>query len=887
MDRNLKSTEKQATSTSKATVALSGAIAGIASAATIRQIGQYADTYTGLQNRLKLVTDSAEELASTNERLLSIAQNTRNSLEGTVDLYSRLARSTDSLGISNDRLFAVTESVNQAIAVSGTTAASAEAALFQLGQGLSAGALRGEELNSVLEQTPRLAQAIADGLGVSIAQLRELGSEGQLTAERVIQALENQSSVLAREYSNTSSTISQAFQKINNELITYIGNADKSTGATESLVSALNGVSDNFAEIADTTTSVLVPAITTLALLYGSRLAGGIAAATTARISDTAAIVKQTVAERSLLKAEVDSLAIKVRQAQAEVQQTRNRLANATAIARQSGNLTVLSQAQTAAASAQQRLIGLTTAQTAAITRYTVATSAATVATRGLSSAMAFLGGPVGVAITAAGALGIYAANIDEAKVKSQEAIGPIDQLALSLRELFRVLSGTQEDALVESLASGFAKNTEEDIERLISNTESKLEEFRRKNADKGFFGKSFDQDIEGAERQLKALEIALSRVAKGTDDTNDTEGELSSTTKDIVDTYSNYKEKLDQVFAINQKYDSLIKDIKKNVSDAAHATELISLAEKNRSRDLDLLNKKIDRQNKSIKDQKESYSDLLSEFDPLTKVAKDYESTIERIDQSTATASEKTKLYAEAQKALAENVAKANEEIEEQANEKLPPLQRAFKDYAEDAIDATDEIQAAGENAAKNLEDAFVQFAETGKLSFKDLVTSILADIARIQVRQNITGPLSGAISGFDFGSLFSGSSGSSTGFDLSGLDFFAKGGVINSPTVLGTSSSGNVAVGGEAGPEAVLPLSRTSSGDLGVMSIGGNQPITIEIINKSSGEVQSNVQETIGANGDRQIRAIIQDSVKEGLGAGAFDRQLKTNFGVNRRGV
>lgn len=76
------------------------------------------------------------------------------------------------------------------MAISGASATAAQAALTQFGQALASGQLRGEELNSVMEQTPALAKAIADGMGVSVGELRKKAQDGEMTIEKVIQALE-------------------------------------------------------------------------------------------------------------------------------------------------------------------------------------------------------------------------------------------------------------------------------------------------------------------------------------------------------------------------------------------------------------------------------------------------------------------------------------------------------------------------------------------------------------------------------------------------------------------------------------------------------------------------------------------------------------------------
>jgi tape measure domain-containing protein len=127
-----------------------------------------ADQYRRINSQLRLVTRSTQQIVVANERLFKISQDTRSSFEATTNLFTRFARVSKDLGATQNQVLAVTKTVQQAIKVSGTSAQSAEAAIIQLGQGLASGTLRGEELNSVLEQAPRLARAIADGIGVSV-----------------------------------------------------------------------------------------------------------------------------------------------------------------------------------------------------------------------------------------------------------------------------------------------------------------------------------------------------------------------------------------------------------------------------------------------------------------------------------------------------------------------------------------------------------------------------------------------------------------------------------------------------------------------------------------------------------------------------------------------
>ncbi|MFO0447870.1 MAG: tape measure protein [Pseudomonadota bacterium] len=176
-----------------------------------------------MAGRLSLVTKTTKEARDAQAALFNVAQETRAPLEETVGLYVRLAQATAHMGLSQERQIGLTRTVNQLVALSGTTAASASAALIQFGQGLAAGQLRGEELNSVLEQTPALAKALADGLGVGIGQLREMAKQGALTPEVVIGALERMSAATEAAFAGMPQTVEQAMTQAKNVIIQTLG----------------------------------------------------------------------------------------------------------------------------------------------------------------------------------------------------------------------------------------------------------------------------------------------------------------------------------------------------------------------------------------------------------------------------------------------------------------------------------------------------------------------------------------------------------------------------------------------------------------------------------------------------------------------------------------
>jgi tape measure domain-containing protein len=191
-----------------------------------RGVSDYTDRMASMQGQLRLVTEDQIELNQVYGRALALANETGQSVEATVNLYAKLARSTQELNLSQDQLFAVTKAINQAFVVSGATATESAAAMHQLSQGLASGTLRGEELNSVMENSPRIARALAEGLGVSIGQLRQMGADGELTAEKVTRALELMSGSINAEFQQMPMTIGRASQEIKNNLLDAFGAAD-------------------------------------------------------------------------------------------------------------------------------------------------------------------------------------------------------------------------------------------------------------------------------------------------------------------------------------------------------------------------------------------------------------------------------------------------------------------------------------------------------------------------------------------------------------------------------------------------------------------------------------------------------------------------------------
>jgi tape measure domain-containing protein len=210
----------------------------------VAQVVAMADEYQNLNGRLKLVVATQQEQAAVEKELYESSQDARVGYGQTIDLYARMARATKEMNVERADLLTVTDSINKSLIISGASAEAANAALIQLGQGLASGTLRGEELTSVLEQAPRLAEAIASGMGVGIGELRRLGTEGELTAEKILGALLNQTEKINSEFAQMPKTIGQAMTVINNTLGKFISDTDRAGSLTASLAGGIIEVAE-------------------------------------------------------------------------------------------------------------------------------------------------------------------------------------------------------------------------------------------------------------------------------------------------------------------------------------------------------------------------------------------------------------------------------------------------------------------------------------------------------------------------------------------------------------------------------------------------------------------------------------------------------------------
>lgn len=291
-----------------------------AAAFGVHQLIEYADEWTNLSNRLRIVTRDQIDFAIAQNDVLRIARDTRQPLDATAELYQRIANNASHLGLSIKQVGPLVTTISKAVALSGVSADTARMGLVQLGQAFAAGQLRGQDLNSVLEELPGVADAIARGMGKSSAQLKSMAEEGKLTVGNLVEALTRAAGGTDTLFEKVQTTVGQTMTRLQTEIVKYIGESDQATGASARLAQGITYVAEHLDGIVKLGVSLAVGRI---AVYFGQSAVAATQAAT-AWVGAQRALVEETIkqheaAQAALAKAQGDraAAAAKLQNAQA------------------------------------------------------------------------------------------------------------------------------------------------------------------------------------------------------------------------------------------------------------------------------------------------------------------------------------------------------------------------------------------------------------------------------------------------------------------------------------------------------------------------------------------------------------------------------------------
>lgn len=232
-----------------AAAGIAGGAAGIISSEIIDKVGQYADAWTNASNKLRAAGLTATQVSVAQERLVAIAGRSRTDFGAVADLYGKLSLSAEALGANQQQVAIATETVAKAMKLGGASASETASAVLQLGQALSSGTLQGDELRSLLENAPQLARVIAKEFGVSVGQLRELGSQGKLSANQVFTAIVKAQGDVDTAFKQSSRTLGDYYVELSNTITAYVGSIMEAIKASAQNVEAMEAERAKAAEL--------------------------------------------------------------------------------------------------------------------------------------------------------------------------------------------------------------------------------------------------------------------------------------------------------------------------------------------------------------------------------------------------------------------------------------------------------------------------------------------------------------------------------------------------------------------------------------------------------------------------------------------------------------
>ncbi|MBK8974102.1 MAG: tape measure protein [Hahellaceae bacterium] len=219
---------------------LKNAALGFLTVSSAKEIIGIADSYQLLQSRIRTATDSMQSFNYASAELFSISQNTATALETNVALFQRLKIGATELGRTDSDVLRLVEAINKLGVIGGASQTEISNASIQLSQALAGGIVRAEEFNSIVENTPLLAQAIAEGLNVSVGELRQMVLDGRLLADDVFESILGQTGKINAKFDELGSNLGRSIQRATGAMEQFIGKLDDASGFTQTIAKWLD-----------------------------------------------------------------------------------------------------------------------------------------------------------------------------------------------------------------------------------------------------------------------------------------------------------------------------------------------------------------------------------------------------------------------------------------------------------------------------------------------------------------------------------------------------------------------------------------------------------------------------------------------------------------------
>lgn len=245
LNSELEQTDGKASAAAGGLGKIGSVLAGFASLSFAKSMLDTADAMQSINAQVRQVVSSESEYLAIQRQLLDVANNTRASLESTANLYVSTSRALKDYGYTQQEILTFTEATNNAMAIGGVQAQQQAAALMQLSQALGSGVLQGDEFKSIAEAAPILLDTIAEYMGKSRAEIKKLGSEGQLTADVIFKAISGASEKFSEQAAKMPMTMGQALTVFSNNWQSMVSKLLNDSGAMSGIAAVIKLIADN------------------------------------------------------------------------------------------------------------------------------------------------------------------------------------------------------------------------------------------------------------------------------------------------------------------------------------------------------------------------------------------------------------------------------------------------------------------------------------------------------------------------------------------------------------------------------------------------------------------------------------------------------------------
>lgn len=245
LNSELEQTDGKASAAAGGLGKIGSVLAGFASLSFAKSMLDTADAMQSINAQVRQVVSSESEYLAVQRQLLDVANNTRASLESTANLYVSTSRALKDYGYTQQEILTFTEATNNAMAIGGVQAQQQAAALMQLSQALGSGVLQGDEFKSIAEAAPILLDTIAEYMGKSRAEIKKLGSEGQLTADVIFKAISGASEKFSEQAAKMPMTMGQALTVFSNNWQSMVSKLLNDSGAMSGIAAIIKLIADN------------------------------------------------------------------------------------------------------------------------------------------------------------------------------------------------------------------------------------------------------------------------------------------------------------------------------------------------------------------------------------------------------------------------------------------------------------------------------------------------------------------------------------------------------------------------------------------------------------------------------------------------------------------